>query len=154
MLRPPEAADADAWRHLYRQYCEFYRVNFSDELANTVWGWLHDADHVLEGLLAVRAGQVVGLAHFRETPEPLAGAHGGFLDDLFVDPEVRGQGIGRALIADIVAKAKSRNWVGVQWLTADDNYPARRSYDQLATRTMWLTYEAHMTEQSSQKLAD
>ncbi|MCH9718979.1 MAG: GNAT family N-acetyltransferase [Actinomycetia bacterium] len=145
MLRQPTAADFEAWRNLYRQYCEFYQVSFSDELANTVWGWLHDTDHVLEGLVAVRDGQVVGLAHFREVPEPLAGAHGGFLDDLFVDPAMRGQGIGRALIADVVNTAKSRNWVGVQWLTGDDNYPARRLYDQVAIRTMWLTYEAKTT---------
>ena len=147
--RPPEAADFDAWRDLYRQYCDFYRVDFSAGLAETVWSWLHDLQHVLEGRVVELDGELVALAHFREVPEPLSGAHGGFLDDLFVEPNARGHGIGEVLIDDIVAIAVSRDWTGVQWLTADDNYPARRIYDRVANRTMWLTYEAKMPDQES-----
>ena len=66
---------------------------------------------------------------------------GGFLDDLFVSPSARGQEISKQLIAAIVQVAQDRNWTVVRWITAEDNYRARSSYDKIANRTKWLTYD-------------
>ena len=51
-----------------------------------------------------------------------------------------------ALFADINRLALERDWAVVRWTTADDNYRARAVYDELATRTTWITYD--MTPQS------
>ncbi|MGW4894926.1 N-acetyltransferase family protein [Kitasatospora sp. NPDC004240] len=138
----PEAADFAAWRELFRGYTAFYEVPMSEEKAELVWSWLTDPDHELECLLARDAdGTPVGLAHFRPFVRPLHGAVAGFLDDLFVSPEVRGGGAVDLLLARLRGIAAERGWNTVRWITADDNHRARSKYDQVATRTMFVTYD-------------
>ena len=85
----PTQADKAGWRRLYDGYATFYKRPMDDRKADRVWGWIHDPSHPVECLLARSAdGALVGLAHVREFPRPLLGAVGGFLDDLFVDPEI------------------------------------------------------------------
>lgn len=138
---PIEAEHEARWRELYRGYATFYKRELTDAHAATVWGWLLDSGHELEGRLALVDGRPVGLAHFRRMPSPLRGADIGFLDDLFVDPAVRAKGVGRALIEAVAETARERGWRVVRWLTADDNYPARTLYDRLAVKTTWNLYE-------------
>ena len=96
-------------------------------------------------LRLVSNGEVVGLCHFRQTPESLAGAHAGFLEDLFVAPAHRGSGAAEFVIRELVDLAQRRGWVGLSWLTADTNFRARSVYDRVARRTSWITYEAVMS---------
>ena len=72
---------------------------------------------------------------------PLSASVGVWLDDLFVAPAGRGSETGKKLIAAIVDKARENGWSVVRWITAEDNYRARGSYDKIATRTKWLTYD-------------
>ena len=72
---------------------------------------------------------------------PLRGVVCGYLDDLFVSPELRGSGAVQALFAEIDRLAQERGWPLVRWTTADDNYTARSVYDRLAQRTTWITYD-------------
>lgn len=53
----------------------------------------------------------------------------GYLDDLFVDPDVRRGGAVDALFAEINRLAVESDWPVVRWTTADDNYRARSVYD-------------------------
>lgn len=138
-LKDSDKAD---WRRLYNGYAAFYKMPMTDETAERVWGWLHDADHVQEALVARdSAGRVIGLAHFRAMPSPLRGAYAGFLDDLFVDPDVRGSGAADKLLDALNAIAAERGWPVIRWITADNNYRARGVYDRKAVRSMWITYE-------------
>jgi GNAT superfamily N-acetyltransferase len=138
-LRPEDKAD---WRRLYDGYATFYKRPMTDEIADRVWSWLHDPAHVLEALVARETGgRVVGLAHFRPMPRPLTGSTAGFLDDLFVDPALRGSGAADRLIERLREIGRERGWAVIRWLTADDNYRARGVYDRWATRTMWITYQ-------------
>lgn len=129
------------WGRLFEGYNVFYRRELTPGKAEAVWRWLHDPTHEVEGVLAVRDGQAVGLAHYRRMPSPLRGADIGFLDDLFVDPEARGGRIGEVLIAHVAAVARERGWPAVRWLTAEDNYRARSLYDRVGTRTAFILYE-------------
>jgi GNAT superfamily N-acetyltransferase len=131
----PTEGRKEAWRRLYDGYATFYEREMTDQIAGTVWGWLQDPAHELEGALALHEDVPVGLAHYRRMPSPLRGADVGFLDDLFVDPARRGGRIGEALIA------RERGWGVVRWITADDNYRARTLYDRLARKTLWNLYE-------------
>jgi GNAT superfamily N-acetyltransferase len=65
----------------------------------------------------------------------------GFLDDVFVDPEFRGERVAYQLIMALAELARLRVWTLIRWLTGDDNYCARGVYDLLAKRTMWITYQ-------------
>ncbi|ADE38941.1 GNAT family N-acetyltransferase [Candidatus Puniceispirillum marinum] len=140
-VRPVTQADRNAWEHLYRGYADYYKVETNDAKLDTLFTWLCDVDHVCEGLVADKSGQLIGLAHFRAMPSPLRAANVGFLDDLFVDPAQRGSGAAKTLIHAIDAIAGQRGWDVVRWITRDDNYRARALYDKLSTRSNWLVYE-------------
>lgn len=86
-------------------------------------------------------GRLLGLAHYRPFARPLSATTGCFLDDLFVAPEHRGSGAADLLLGALRGLAAERGWSVVRWITADDNHRARSKYDQVATRTMWVTYD-------------
>ena len=130
------------WQDLYSQYSTFYQRELTDDVADTVWGWLNDSGHVLEGRLVVDGeGKTRGLMHFRAMPRPLHGKEVGFLDDLFVSPGARGQGLFELMLQHLGAIGTQRGWSVIRWLTADDNYRARAAYDRLASKTSWNLYE-------------
>ena len=140
-IRALAPADAAVWRDLYRAYAAFYAVPMTDDILGRTWGWLHDTAHPLSGLVAVSGGRVVGFAHYWPQPRPLLGRDAGFLDDLFVDPSVRGQGVGRRLIAALADIGRAQGWPLLSWVTAQDNATARRLYDDVAQAARWVTYE-------------
>jgi GNAT superfamily N-acetyltransferase len=130
------------WARLYAGYAAFYKVEQTEAMRARVWSWIRDPAHEVKALVAEDAtGRAIGLAHYRPYARPLSATTGGFLDDLFVDPAVRGQGVADALIQAVGAIAREKGWSVVRWITADNNYRGRGVYDRLATRTMWITYD-------------
>ncbi len=141
-VRPVEENDRAAWDVLYKGYADFYRVDQTPRMRDTVFRWLMDADHTSCGLVAVtEEGTIVGLTHYRPFASPLRAGESCFLDDLFVAPDARGTGAAQALIHAVRDVAREKGWGVVRWITGDDNYRGRGVYDQLATRTMWITYD-------------
>ncbi|WP_304164217.1 GNAT family N-acetyltransferase [Phenylobacterium aquaticum] len=130
-----------AWRALFDGYSTFYKRQLTDPVADAVWAWLTDPLHEVEGRLALVDGAPVGLAHFRRQPRTGFGEDMGYLDDLFVSPDARSGGVGRALIEHVREVGRGRGWRTIRWTTADDNYRARTLYDQLAAKTSWNLYE-------------
>jgi len=64
------------------------------------------------------------------------------MNDLFVVPEERGEGVGRSLIEATAEVARERGVPFVEWSTAPDNKTAQRLYDSTgAERTEWFSYE-------------
>ncbi len=124
------ARDQPEWRVLFDGYAEFYGVAMSDGIADRVWGWLVDPDHVLEGLVVRdEAGKMVGLAHVRACPRPLGGCEIGFLDDMYVVPEARGSGAADALFERLRLLASERGWPSIRWVTQHFNERGRGFYD-------------------------
>lgn len=140
-IRRIEASDREAWQRLFRDYGVFYETAFGDDVLEGVWAWLMDARHPLIAFVAVHDGAVRGFAHLREQPDTFTAGPGWFLDDLYVDPELRGTGAGTALIDALAAHAAAHGGGTLRWITAHDNDRAQRVYDRLATRTSWVTYE-------------
>ena len=138
-LQPRHRAD---WERLYAGYAGFYRVIQTPEMREKVWGWIHDPAHEVQAFVAEdEAGRAVGLAHYRPFARPLSATVGGFLDDLFVDPAMRGRRVADALIEAVAEEGRRRGWSVIRWITADDNYRGRAVYDRVAEKTRWLTYE-------------
>ena len=141
-VRPVREGDYAGWRRLYRGYAEFYRVQQTDAMVERVWAWLSDPAHEVQGLVVTdKQGELIGLAHYRPYARPLTASTGCYLDDLFVDPTSRGAGAADLLLAELARLAGENGWSVVRWITADDNYRGRGKYDQVATRTMWVTYD-------------
>lgn len=140
IVRPVAASDAARWRELFTAYGVFYETDFTDEVLDRVWRLMLADDSGIQALVAERGGEVVGFAHFRSHPDTFSGGLDWFLDDLFVDPTVRGTGAGRALIEHI-AQLSAGTGGSLRWITADDNLTAQALYEKVATRTRWVMYE-------------
>ena len=141
MIRDIQLKDRDQWEDLYKGYADFYKVEMNDKILQTVWNWLHDKSHEVEGLVYEVEDKIVGLAHYRRMPSPLRGQYIGFLDDLFVEPKYRGQKIGEKLINKMKEISKSKGWNLVRWITRNDNTRAKSLYDRVSEKTTWDVYE-------------
>ncbi|MGD9656422.1 MAG: N-acetyltransferase family protein, partial [Methylocystis sp.] len=63
-----------------------------------------------------------------------------YLEDLFVDPALRGAGVGRALIQDLIDLGRMRGWSQLYWVTRANNEAARRLYDKFALADNFVRY--------------
>lgn len=142
-IRPVEQGDFFAWYGLFAGYADFYKQPLTDDRAMRAWAWLFSDDFATRGIVAVdsESGEVIGLAHVREFERPLAGETGLYIDDLFVNDSRRGEGVGRALIEAVTEQARQGGHKVVRWITAEDNTTARALYDQMATKTPFVTYD-------------
>ena len=135
-------SDRQDWEELYYGYAEFYEVPMNQEILDAVWAWIFDAKKSFYALIAKSGdGKAHGIMHYREMASPLRGKLVGFLDDLYVNPKSRGHGVVDALFQALVESAKRKGWPYVRWITAENNYRARRVYDKIAEKTQWITYQ-------------
>lgn len=124
------AADRPVWDVLYAGYARFYKSPIDDGVLDRLWGWLLDERHPLDALLCCDGhDHPVGLVHLRACPHPLTAREIGFVDDLYVAPDVRGQGAADALVDGVHALARRRGWPRLRWVTQADNHRGRALYD-------------------------
>ena len=141
MIREIRLDDKKQWEILYRGYADFYKVEMNDEILATVWKWLFDQNHEVSGLVYEENSKVIALAHYRKMPSPLRGKYIGFLDDLFVEPKHRRNGVGEKIIKELNTISMRNNWNLVRWITRDDNTTAKSLYEKLSKKTNWEVYE-------------
>ncbi|WP_045860579.1 GNAT family N-acetyltransferase [Teredinibacter purpureus] len=126
---------------LIRAYQEFYNTNVSDQNNEEFFSQFGESNSAGCQFLCRMSGQVVGFAtvYFSFTSTIIRKV--AVLNDLFVVPEHRGKGVGRALIEHCRAYAKENGAVRMQWLTAPDNISAQILYDSLNTNKVeWYCY--------------
>ena len=140
-VREIQLKDKEQWQELYKGYANFYKVEMNNQILETVWSWLHDKNHELNGIVYEIDENIVALAHYRRMPRPLKGQDIGFLDDLFVEPIHRGKKIGEKLLNELKNISNSKGWGLIRWLTHDDNLRAKALYDRVAEKTSWDLYE-------------
>src|ERR1700743_1593534 len=95
-------------------------------------------------LLAARdeSGRILGYACLYWHFSSLAAGETGLLHSLFLPPEPRGRGVGRALIEASRDVARRRGAAWLEWATAPDNHTAQRLYDSMTSeKSTWLEYE-------------
>ena len=140
-VRPLVESDHDAWHRLWDGYCEFYETEIPTEVTAKSWQRLIDADTPdFFGLVAERDGEVIGIANCILHGTTWAIAPRCYLNDLFVDPAVRGSGAGKAMIQHLQHLAAENGWDRLHWLTAESNETARRLYDQFAPASGFIQY--------------
>jgi ribosomal protein S18 acetylase RimI-like enzyme len=141
MIRKLERKDKENWIRLYCGYAKFYKVSMNNQILNTLWSWIHNKNNVVNGICYELEGKIVGIAHYRTMPRPINGEYIGFLDDLFVEPEFRGQQIAQKLISYLKSLSKANNWGGIRWITHSSNENAKKLYDKIANNTGFELYE-------------
>lgn len=96
---------------------------------------------VIETFLAYYGGEPAGFALYFETYSTFRGCRGIHLEDLFVEPDHRGKGIGAGLLAAVAKEAHERgSWL--QWVVLDWNQPSIDFYKRLGAERVegWLSY--------------
>jgi ribosomal protein S18 acetylase RimI-like enzyme len=136
LLRPE---DHDRWEVLARGYKTFYKTALPPSDYDWAWQRLLQADTV-HGIGARLDGRLVGIAHYLFHANIWTG-DACYLQDLYVDAAVRGQGIGRALIGRVAEAAEARGAERYYWHTAVDNTVARALYDKLAQHKGFIRYD-------------
>jgi GNAT superfamily N-acetyltransferase len=132
--------DQAAWWRLWEGYNRFYETSVEPEVTSHTWYRILNPASPLVGRVADRDGQLVGftisvLHQGTWTIEPIL-----YLEDLFVDPEVRGGGVGRALMEDVIAQANTLGCSRLYWHTRADNAAARRLYDTFVEADAFVRY--------------
>ncbi|WP_194410912.1 GNAT family N-acetyltransferase [Microbacterium cremeum] len=140
-IRALTAADHATWLPLWRGYLEFYEATLSDEQTDLTWSRLMDPQFPVWGAIATSEGKAIGLVHWLTHPATWSAEPYCYLEDLFVAPETRGAGAGRALIEHVADWARAHGSGKVYWLTHETNATARALYDRVATRTGFVHYE-------------
>jgi GNAT superfamily N-acetyltransferase len=142
-VRPLGDKDFFPWLGLFEGYSEFNKSNLTDEKALRVWSWLIDKNHDLDGAVAVDDnGDFVGFTLYRAFPRTLSGDVGLFIDDLFVTKAFRDLDVSTSLLDFARDYAKAHNFKTLQWLSTTDDKSTQKLYDQVGSRTSWVTYEA------------
>ncbi|MFD0541158.1 GNAT family N-acetyltransferase [Actinomadura luteofluorescens] len=128
---------------LIRELAEYERALHEvkateDQLRDRLFGddpqvFAHVAEH---------DGRVVGFAVWFLTFSTWNGTHGIYLEDLFVEPEYRGHGYGRALLTELARVADDRGYGRVEWSVLDWNEPAIGFYRALGAspKDGWTVY--------------
>jgi GNAT superfamily N-acetyltransferase len=89
-----------------------------------------------EVIIAFEGGEPAGFALFFHNYSTFLGQKGLYLEDLFVNPDRRGRGIGKALLAQLAKIAKERNCGRLEWAVLDWNEPAINFYKSLNAKFM------------------
>jgi ribosomal protein S18 acetylase RimI-like enzyme len=128
---------------LMRDYCDFYEATPGDaELEELARALLADPDREGVQLIARgEGGEPLGFATIYWYWQTLSAGRAALMNDLFVVPGARGQGIGRALIDECARRAGEHGATQLVWETAPDNETAQRLYRGFdATEDRWIAY--------------
>ena len=128
-IRDARPTDRDDWLRLWQGYLEFYGTDLDDAVTAMTWNRIIDPVSAVFTRLALVDDTVAGFATCILHPRTWAVEPACYLEDLFVDPERRGSGVGRALIDDLIATGRRDGWTNLYWHTNADNAQARRLYD-------------------------
>ena len=142
-IRPAVRADAPTIYHFVCELAEFEKaldkVETTEEgLAEAIFG----DGSVTEGLIAEIDGKPAGFAIYYFTFSTWQGRNGIYLEDLYVSPDFRGQGLGKVLMRSVADVAVSRNCGRMEWSVLDWNIGAIRVYDSVGgiPQSEWIRY--------------
>lgn len=142
VVRPLQLSDHDEWRRLWTAYLVFYETSVAEEVYQTTWKRLFtEGEFEPKGFVALLDGKPVGLTHYMYHRTCWSLVNNCYLQDLFADPDIRGKGVGAALIKAVQDEAGKLGIRNVYWMTHETNAKARKLYDHVARRTGFIEYD-------------
>ena len=154
-IRPAGVEDVPIILQLIRDLATYERapdevVATEEQLIDVLFG----ERPVAEVLLAFEGESPVGFAVYFYNFSTWLGRPGLYLEDLFVKPQERGKGCGRALLVELAKIARDRGCGRMEWAVLDWNEPAIKFYNALGAQPMheWTVFR--LTGDEISKLAD
>lgn len=144
-IEPLTSADRQDWWPLWEGYLTFYESTLDPEVTDLTFARLVAGDGMFGAMARDETGRAVGFVHWLPQVSTWSRTGYCYLEDLFVAPDVRGGGIGRALIAYVRERAVEAGLDQVYWLTQETNSTARVLYDKVAERTGFLHYQVTLS---------
>jgi ribosomal protein S18 acetylase RimI-like enzyme len=140
-IRALEPTDRAIWQQFMDDYATFYKTAVPDGGHDRVWAWIFDPNNDFWcDLIFDDGGNSFGFMQYQLMHRSLGGTMVCYLSDLYVRPDVRGTGAGRAMIDHVIAFAKGRGLTNVRWLTQEYNDTGRRLYDTYAPKSDFILY--------------
>jgi GNAT superfamily N-acetyltransferase len=143
-IRSVRAEDYVGWLPLWDGYNEFYgrhgKTALPSAITELTWKRFFDPNEPVFGLVAEQNGALVGLTHYLFHRSTTKAELVCYLQDLFTAPAARGQGIGRALIEGVYAKALEAGSKRVYWQTQTSNAAGRALYEKVAKHSGFIVY--------------
>ena len=142
-IRPATSADVPLILQFVRDLADFERE--SDKVIATepmLFEALFGPHPAAEAVIAELDGTPVGMALFFHNFSTWTGWRGLYLEDLYVTPEARGAGVGKALLQHLAALAVERGCTRFEWSVLDWNEKAIRFYKSMGAEPMeeWTAY--------------
>ena len=147
-IRAIEEKDKNQWLKLWAGYLEFYKSTISPEQTELTWKRLINNELKMFGFVAEDENGVIGFTHCLFRPSTWTETEYCYLEDLFVNPNIRGKGVGRALIEKVVDLAKEKKSKRVYWTTQEFNKTARILYDSITPVSEFVQYRLPITDES------
>ena len=137
MIRPARPGDVAAIHRLVRGLADYERsaeqvVATADDLQHALFG----EQPAVFAHVATHDGEVAGFALWFLNFSTWTGRHGIYLEDLYVTPELRGHGYGKALLAELARICVERGYTRFEWAVLDWNTPAIGFYRSLGAAAM------------------
>ena len=144
-IRPARTDEIEEMLPLIRAYCAFYETEPNDQGIRRMFETLI-ADPGQGAVFIARAdGKAVGFATLDWKWSSLKGARIGYLEDLFVAPDMRGKGIADALIEVCAARCRELGMPALEWMTAPDNHRAQKVYNRTgAEADTYMEYDLEL----------
>ncbi len=139
-IRAIEEKDKNQWLNLWAGYLEFYKFTFSIEQTELTWKRLINNELKMFGFVAENEEGVIGFTHCLFRPSTWTETDYCYLEDLFVDPLIRGKGVGRALMDKVFELAREKKSKRVYWTTQEFNKTARVLYDSITPVSEYVQY--------------
>ncbi|MGE8703114.1 MAG: N-acetyltransferase family protein [Achromobacter sp.] len=139
-IRLAHEQDYAQWLTLWQGYQTFYKTNIAEAVTQQTWARFLDLAEPMHCAEAEQDGVLVGIVHYIFHRSCWTAGDYVYLQDLFATPELRGQGVGRALIEHVYAVAKAQGGSRVWWLTHETNTDAMHLYDKIADRSGFVQY--------------
>ena len=138
-IGPLRSSERARWEQLWRDYQHFYGVALPSDVTDATWQRLLDGR--VHGFGARDSTDtLVGIVHFLFHEDTWSTIPACYLQDLYVDPKIRGTGCGRLLIEAVAESAKAAGVNHPYWLTHETNSVARQLYDRIGKNQGFIQY--------------
>ena len=144
VIRAASPEDENCWRKLWDDYTAFYQVTVAHDVTDSVWSRIFDPASSLFLRVAEVNGEVQGFALCLTHEATWVKEPSCYLEDLFLDASVRGKGVGRAMMDDLVALCRKNGWSRLYWHTHENNTTARKLYDQYVKADGHIRYRVSL----------